>query len=148
MSRKKIPRRRSPSANPLAMYTALSSSRRFEPSEKVDVILPLRMAYEAITGGAYSDDDVFNLYTAACLGLKLIHANDPLHQVCLNARESLVARYEHLMQAGVFVNLEVEQEMELLTVVEIYEAVVEQSTPARLLSLIEGIKMHRIEVQQ
>jgi hypothetical protein len=26
--------------------------------------------------------------------------------------------------------------------------VVEQSTPAKLLSLIEGIKMHRIEVQQ
>jgi hypothetical protein len=47
------------------------------------------------------------------------------------------------MDEGICVNLEMEQRAGILTVVEIYEAVVEQVTPARLLSLIEDIKIHR-----
>ena len=143
MKRIKISRQRQRSANPLAMYTALSSSRRFEPDEKVDVILPLRMAFEALSSGTYTEDDVCNLYTAACLGLKLISASDPLHHLCLNARAYLFTVYEQLIIEGSRVSLEVDQRTGILTVVEIYEAVVEQVTPAKLLSLIEDIKIHR-----
>jgi hypothetical protein len=143
MKHRKVPSRQRRGANPLAMYSALSSSRRFEPDEKVDVILPLRIAFEALASGTYTDDDVGNLYTAACLGLKILRVEDTLHQCCLNARAYLFTVYEQLMNEGICVNLETEQRAGILTVVEIYEAVVEQVTPARLLSLIEDIKIHR-----
>ena len=75
--------------------------------------------------------------------MKILRVEDTLHQCCLNARAYLFTVYEQLMDEGICVNLEMEQRAGILTVVEIYEAVVEQVTPARLLSLIEDIKIHR-----
>jgi hypothetical protein len=141
MARKKTSRPQSRKANPLSMYAALSSSRRFEEEEKVAVLLPVRIAFEAVSNGIYSDDDVCNLYTATCLGLKVTSPIDPMHQHCLNASEALLMAYERLTENNVCVIFGKSQIAEILITVEIYEALVEQIAPLKLLTLIEGIKI-------
>jgi hypothetical protein len=141
MARKKTSRPQPRKVDPLAMYAALSSSRRFEEEEKVAVLLPVRIAFEAVSNGIYSDDDVCNLYTATCLSLKVTSPSDPMHQHCLNASEALLMAYERLTEDDVCVTFKKLQIAEILTTVEIYEALVEQIAPLKLLTLIEGIKI-------
>lgn len=141
MARKKPFRPQSRKADPLAMYAALSSSRRFEEDEKVAVLLPVRMAFDAVSNGVYSDDDVCNLYTATCLSLKVTSPSDPMHQQCLNASEALLLAYDRLSENDACVIFGELQIAEILTTVEIYEALVEQVAPLKLLTLIEGIKI-------
>lgn len=64
-----------------------------------------------------------------------------MHQQCLNASEALLLAYDRLSENDACVIFGELQIAEILTTVEIYEALVEQVAPLKLLTLIEGIKI-------
>jgi hypothetical protein len=52
-------------------------------------MLPVRIAYEAITHGNYSEDDILSLYCAIKMALKFVQANDvELIDICNDAQKN------------------------------------------------------------
>lgn len=127
-------------ADPLAMHTALAKSRTFEPVEKVEITLPVRLAYDNVITIQYGEEDVLIIYSAIRLGMCASNENDPVHQLCLEARGIISNMFNQLTQQEQHIELNASERSIVLNVVEIYEAIVDSITPEQMLNLIHEVE--------
>lgn len=103
-------------------------------------MLPVRIAFEAIRQGNYSEDDILSLYCAIKIALKFVQANvAELIETCNDAQKSLATTYQHWVESK-STRVLAEQEMgAILTGVEIYESIVKTLTPEEITMLLGSI---------
>lgn len=126
--------------NPFALNQVLNRSRPLNSQEQLEVMLPVRIAFEAIRQGNYSEDDILSLYCAIKIALKFVQANvAELIETCNDAQKSLATTYQHWVESK-STRVLAEQEMgAILTGVEIYESIVKTLTPEEITMLLGSI---------
>lgn len=86
--------------NPFALNRVMSRSRLLNSNEQLEVMLPVRIAFEAIRQGSYSEDDILSLYCAIKIAVKFAQANAvELLDTCNDAQKSLATTYQHWVES-------------------------------------------------
>ena len=122
------------------MYTALSKSRQFETVEKVEITLPVRLAYDTLIKSAFTENEVLTLYTAVRIGMSATSSTDPIYALCLDAQAIISRVFNQLTQQGVRLELNAQERDLILNVVEIYEILVDNITPQQMLKIITNVE--------
>jgi hypothetical protein len=140
MSRSNGPRRKPPSTrkrDSLALNRVLNRNRQLSATEKLEVILPARMAFEALRQMQYGEDDVFSLYCAVKISLIFVQTNAPeLIDPCKVARNCLAEIYQHWHEHKVPRVITEHEQASILMSVEVYESIVDRATPDELVQLL------------
>ena len=140
MSRSNGPRRRSPSTrkrDSLALNRVLNRNRQLSATEKLEVILPARIAFEALRQMQYGEDDVFSLYCAIKITLIFVQTKAPeLIDPCKVARNCLAEIHQHWHEHKVPRVITEHEQASILMSVEVYESIVDRATPDELVQLL------------
>jgi hypothetical protein len=143
MSRSRIQRKNQQGfikRDPLVFNRVINRNRPLNSQEQLEVMLPARMAFEAMRQGQYSEDDIFSLYCVIKMILKFSQTNaQEFLGACNDAQQSLAAIYQDWLKSK---SLRVVTEQELIAIlsgIEIYESIVASFTPDELAVLFMSI---------
>ena len=120
-----------PKTDAMAMYAILSKARQFEAIEKVEITLPVRLAYENLIKEQFNKDEVMTI------------DKDPVHKLCLEAKEIILNIFNQFFQQGISLKINAQDRDLILNVIEIYETIVDNVTPQQMLMLITKVE-HQI----
>lgn len=143
MSRSRIQRKNQQGfikRDPLSFNRVISRNRPLNSNEKLEVMLPARIAFEAMRQGQYTEDDIFSLYCAIKIILKFAQTNaQDLLGACNDAQQSLAAIYQHWIESKFFRDVAEQERVAILGGIEIYESIVTSLTPDELAMLFMSI---------
>ena len=132
-----------PKTDAMAMYAILSKARQFEAIEKVEITLPVRLAYENLIKEQFNKDEVMTIYTAIRICMNTCSDKDPVHKLCLEAKEIILNIFNQFFQQGISLKINAQDRDLILNVIEIYETIVDNVTPQQMLMLITKVE-HQI----
>jgi hypothetical protein len=116
--------------NSFAVNQVMSRSRPLSSHEQVEIMLPVRIAFEAIRHGDYSEDDILSLYCAIKMALKFAQANEvELIDICNDAQKTLETTYQHWVDTKSKCVFADQDKGMILAGIEIYESIVKTLPP-------------------
>lgn len=124
----------------LSLNRVLNRNRQLSAAEKLEIMLPVRMAFETLRQRQYGEDDVLSLYFA--IKISLMFAQTIAHELidsCATAKNSLAEIYQHWHEHKV-PRVITEKEYKLILIgIEVYESIVNRVTPDEMAQLLIAI---------